>query len=181
MITAFYQSAAQLCFTLLGLWWLVLQTKYHEWINDDDQRRLATAISFFFLLPGAMSLVALLGGGIPLIWRAAFVVASLVGAVGTMLSAFRSRSAGAAPISPRSRWMTVGLWLGVVLFAVVAIAAVSPIITFPGLMIKPEGSAAMGLALLATLGALLAWGFFLDRRRAEPAARPAAPTATTVP
>ena len=29
----FYQTVAQLSFTLLGLWWLVLQTKYSEWIH----------------------------------------------------------------------------------------------------------------------------------------------------
>ena len=61
MLVAFYQTAAQLCFTLLGLWWLVLQTKYKEWINDSERRRMATSISLYFLLPGAMSLIALLG------------------------------------------------------------------------------------------------------------------------
>ena len=75
MLVAFYQTAAQLCFTLLGLWWLVLQTKYKEWINDSERRRMATSISLYFLLPGAMSLIALLGADIPPLWRTTFALA----------------------------------------------------------------------------------------------------------
>lgn len=180
MFTAFYQTAAQLCFTLLGLWWVVLQTKYNEWINDDDQRRLATTISLYFLLPGAMSLVALLGGSMPLVWRTAFVLASLAGAIGTMLSAFRAQTAGGGAARPRSRWVTAGLWTGVVLFALVTIAAILPDIAVFGVALPQQFYAAMALSLLATLGALLAWGFYLDRR-SERISVPASPTATTVP
>src|SRR5579884_1715878 len=80
----FYQTVAQLCFTLLGLWWLVLQTKYREWIGHRMRRRMATYITFYFLLPGTMSLVALLATDARLLWQVAFVAASLIGPVATL-------------------------------------------------------------------------------------------------
>lgn len=80
---AFYQTMAQLCFTLLGLWWLVLQTKYSEWIGVRERRRRVTNISLYFLLPGAMSLLALLSTEVRFLWQIAFIVASALGAYET--------------------------------------------------------------------------------------------------
>jgi hypothetical protein len=89
----FYQTVAQLAFTLLGLWWLVLQTKYNEWIHSQTRRRMATNITLYFLLPGSMSLLALLATTSRLLWQVAFVLAALIGAVAT---AFFLRAAHAS-------------------------------------------------------------------------------------
>jgi hypothetical protein len=91
MFAVFYQTAAQLSFTLLGLWWLILQTKYREWIGDNERRHMATSVSLYFLLPGVMSLVALLGANIPFLWRVSFALASAIGAMETVFAWRRFR------------------------------------------------------------------------------------------
>ncbi|HEX9039315.1 MAG TPA: hypothetical protein VF808_20205 [Ktedonobacterales bacterium] len=156
MSVAFYQTVAQLCFTLLGLWWLVLQTKYREWIGDNDRRRMATSVSLYFLLPGVMSLIALLGGGFPLLWRTAFLIASVLGAIETFY-AWRRGGRRAR------RLVRVGQWVGFALYIVIALIALIPGIALFGQFLDPAVTAELCLALIVTLGALLAWGYFLDQ------------------
>lgn len=158
MLTAFYQTAAQLCFTLLGLWWLVLQTKYREWIDDSERRRMATSVSLYFLLPGAMSLMALLGADIPLLWRTTFALASAIGAVETFLTRQRTGS------RERRSLIAAGQWLGFALYLLVLLVAIVPGIALFGVFIAPLLTAGVGLSLLVTLGVLLAWAYFLDQR-----------------
>src|SRR6185312_1966723 len=81
----FYQTVAQLSFTLLGLWWLVLQTKYSEWIHDRPRQRMATNITLYFLLPGSMSLLALLATNSRLLWQVSFIIAAVIGALTAIL------------------------------------------------------------------------------------------------
>ncbi len=166
MLEAFYQTAAQLCFTLLGLWWLVLQTKYREWIGDSERRRMATNISLYFLLPGAMSLIALLGADIPALWRTTFTLASGVGAIETVLSRLHSRRGKGRPL------FAAGQWLGFALYLLIVVVALTPPqvsltlfgITLLGIGVSPLLTAGLSLSLLVTLGVLLAWGYFLDQR-----------------
>jgi hypothetical protein len=161
MLTAFYQTAAQLCFTLLGLWWLVLQTKYREWIGDSERRRMATSVSLYFLLPGAMSLIALLGADIPALWRTTFALASGIGAIETFLSARHSMR------EKERRLATAGQWLGFALYLLVVVVAVAvnpPGVSLFGAALSPLLAAGLGLSLLVTLGVLLAWSYFLDQR-----------------
>ncbi len=70
----FYETTATISFTLLGLWWIALQAKYNEWIADPLRRRMITIITLYFLLPGSMSLLALLAIENRALWRIAFVV-----------------------------------------------------------------------------------------------------------
>lgn len=79
----FYTVVAELSFTLLGLWWLVVQTRHDLWIRDPLRRRIATNISLYFLLPGSMSLFALLQPEVGGFWRLAFVTAGGVGVFAT--------------------------------------------------------------------------------------------------
>jgi hypothetical protein len=164
VLTAFYQTAAQLCFTLLGLWWLVLQTKYAEWIGDRERRRMATSVSLYFLLPGVMSLVALLGADIPALWRTAFTVASVIGAIETVYAWRRvGRRAGRSLVG-------VEQWIGFALYVLVALVSAIPGVEFFGVELfgvsiafEPLTTSGLGLALLVTLGVLLAWSYFLDQ------------------
>jgi hypothetical protein len=166
MLTVFYQTAAQLCFTLLGLWWLVLQTKYREWIGDSESRRTATNISLYFLLPGVMSLIALLGADIPPLWRTTFALASGVGALQTLLSGLGARR------RERGTLVAAGQWLGFALYLLVVIIAITPPqislslfgVTLLGFGVPPLLASGLSLSLLITLGVLLAWGFFLEQR-----------------
>ena len=49
---AFYQTVATFCFTLLGLWWGVLQLRHDDWVNDPARRRMAYSVHLAFVIPG---------------------------------------------------------------------------------------------------------------------------------
>jgi hypothetical protein len=158
-LATFYQTVAQLCFTLLGLWWIVLQTKYQEWIGDPTRRRTVTNISLYFLLPGSMSLMALLAGQQHLLWQVSFFVASGIGAVETGALLLRERAAGRLP------WPRVALrWVGVTLYLIVAVAALVAFI--PGaarrLHLDPLTLSGVLITLLVVAGVLLAWLYFIE-------------------
>lgn len=166
MLIPFYQTAAQLCFTLLGLWWLVLQTKYGEWNVIPARRRLATSISLYFLLPGAMSLIALLGSNVPTLWRVSFGIASGLGALATAPVWTERRSARGVRKPVVSLGILavaslVGRWLGVLLFAGMLVVSVIPQLA-QVFQTPPLFLAGIALALLVTLGVGLAWTFFLE-------------------
>jgi hypothetical protein len=155
---AFYQTMAQLCFTLLGLWWLVLQTKYGEWIGVRERRRMITNISLYFLLPGAMSLMALLSSELRLLWQVAFLVASLFGAIET---ASLIREMGRQPLRAIS---LVLRWAGLALFVLVALAAGVALVPGVGtqLGIQPLAVTGILLTLVVVLGTVLAWAYFIQ-------------------
>lgn len=167
MLTAFYQTTSQLCFTLLGLWWLVLQTKYSEWISDHARRRLATTISLYFLLPGAMSLLALLSADNPLLWRIAFTIASILGVVVTapVWGPQRTVAKEATPLARGSGFgveiFIAARWFGVVVYLFVLTLSIDPgIARLVGA--TPLLLTGVGLSLLIVLGVSLAWSYFLE-------------------
>ncbi len=156
----FYQTVAQLAFTLLGLWWLVLQTKYNEWIHSQTRRRMATNITLYFLLPGSMSLLALLATTSRLLWQVAFVLAALIGAVAT---AFFLRAAHASQW--RNPWslriVTAASSLGLALYALVIVVALLPDL-FRAIGTTPLTVAGVAVTLLVIVGVTLAWTYFIE-------------------
>ncbi|MEO7001074.1 MAG: hypothetical protein ABI068_04670 [Ktedonobacterales bacterium] len=168
-LAVFYQTVAQLCFTLLGLWWLVLQTKYAEWIGDRDRRRMATNISLYFLLPGAMSLLALLSTGASFVWQAAFVVASGLGALETLLLLLRDARTLVKTVALRAVALLVARAVGVLLYLVVFIVALFPG-TAHSLNVAPLLIAGTSLTLLVVLGVGLAWAYFMEPQTVKRAA-----------
>jgi hypothetical protein len=79
----FYQALAGISFTLLGLWFGVVQFAHGGWRTDPRQHRAGLHIALHFFLPGAASLASMLAGGVAggLIWRTTFVMAGLIGVV----------------------------------------------------------------------------------------------------
>src|SRR5271166_410405 len=69
MITDFYISFSATCFTLLGLWLVVVQQRYRVWARDPALRRRSYGVSLHFSLPGIMTLVALVDPQSPALWR----------------------------------------------------------------------------------------------------------------
>jgi hypothetical protein len=59
MLTDFYVAFATVCFTLLGLWIIVVQTRHGEWRHSPIHRRRAYGVALHFSLPGLMSLLSL--------------------------------------------------------------------------------------------------------------------------
>jgi hypothetical protein len=159
----FYQTVAQLCFTVLGLWILVLQTKYRDWSVKPVRRRMATNISLYFLLPGCMSLLALLAVHAAILWQAAFIVAGLLGMVETGLlardeSQLLAHTADAH--SQRFRVMRVLRWLGIVLYGLVVLVALFA--GAIGRLVAPLNIAGVLITLLVVLGLVLAWVYFVE-------------------
>jgi len=156
----FYQTVAQLSFTLLGLWWLVLQTKYSEWIHDRLRRRMATNITLYFLLPGSMSLLALLATDSRLLWQVSFIIAAVIGAVTTILFLRDAlKSPWRNPMSIRVISLASGL--GVALYILVIIVALAPDL-FRAMGATPLTVAGIGVTLLVIVGVTLAWTYFVE-------------------
>lgn len=158
----FYQTVAQLSFTLLGLWWIVLQTKYQEWIGSHGRRRMASGISLYFLLPGSMSLFALLSVSNRVIWQAAFTVAGIVGLV--VVAAFRLGVAHGGDASsggaPGWMWRAAHLLTYLLYVAIALVALFADTINAQGISaLTVEG---MLVSLLVVLGLALAWAYFIS-------------------
>lgn len=156
----FYQTVAQLSFTLLGLWWLVLQTKYGEWIHHRLRRRMAASITLYFLLPGSMSLLALLATNSRLLWQIAFVLAAIIGAVATV--AFLRDARRSQWRNPWSnRIIHLAASVGLAMYALVIVVALAPD-AFRSAGIAPLTVAGIGVTLLVIVGLTLAWTYFTE-------------------
>ena len=156
----FYQTVAQLSFTLLGLWWLVLQTKYSEWIHDRLRRRMATNITLYFLLPGSMSLLALLATNSRLLWQVSFIIAAVIGSLTAVL--FLRDALKTQWRNPMSiRVISLASGLGVALYILVIIVALVPDL-FRAMGATPLTVAGIGVTLLVIVGVTLAWTYFVE-------------------
>ncbi|HEY1390605.1 MAG TPA: hypothetical protein VGF38_18875 [Ktedonobacterales bacterium] len=156
----FYQTVAQLSFTLLGLWWLVLQTKYSEWIHHPMRRRMATNITLYFLLPGSMSLLALLATNTRLLWQVSFIIAALIGTVTAILFLRDARrNPWRNPWSIRIIHIASGA--GVILYTLVIVVALLPDL-IRSLGATPLIVAGVGVTLLVIVGVTLAWTYFVE-------------------
>ena len=154
---AFYQTMAGFCFTLLGLWWAVVQFRHEEWMADPVWRRLVSAVHLSFLAPGIMSLGAMIAGDLKIIWRLAFVLASVFSIV-AMLNLL---VVGRVPArGQRGSFITIGRWVIILLYVLVAVVAFdTSLVQIISKDIKPlqvEGSL---LTLLVFLGVSIAWDF----------------------
>src|SRR5262249_9682724 len=124
VLETFYQTVAQFSFTLLGLWFLLLQTRYPEWIGRPIHQRIVTSIGLYFFVPGVMSLFALLSMPDRAIWRAAFVIAGCIGIAGVVMflrDAARSTDVKTARwrmlLEQAGRVTTLVLYIGIVIDA----------------------------------------------------------------
>ena len=156
----FYATASALSFTLLGFWWVVVQYRHDELTADAGLRRFAFVVSLYFILPGLMSLGALLTGDLPLIWRLTFATAGTVGMVAVVLGA--SALSGPNGVgSSIGRWM----WLGLPLFALLIFVALRPDVVRSELDVEPLQVEGATLTLIVFLGILFAWLLFTEPRR----------------
>jgi len=146
VVQNFYSTMAQVSFTLLGLWWIVVQFKYTDFMRDRRRRIQAYDTSLYFVLPGIMSLVSLIAST-GLLWRVTFTTAAVLGAVeaGFLLATTRRAQA-----SRLSRWAR---YAGMVLYVLVALFAVVPPLTkHLGLHVAALQVEGVFLALIVFLG-----------------------------
>ncbi len=154
-ISTFYALFSATCFTLLGLWWTVLQLN-SAWIHDADERRAVGGVYLTFLLPALMGLFAQVGGTeTPMIWRVSFVAVAVVGCYSTLrlLRVLRT----ASERRPQGKYVAT-----LFIYLVIAVIGAYPEIAEP-LDIRAIQMEAILLILLVLVGHGLVWDFMVRR------------------
>ncbi|MFF4852837.1 hypothetical protein [Streptomyces sp. NPDC001194] len=156
-VSTFYALFSATCFTLVGLWWNVVQS-HAAWMGDPSVRRVVGGIYLSFLLPALMGLFAQVGGTEqPQVWRAAFVALSVVGCVCTLRLLARARG------DRFVTWQQAGAAL---LYALIAVVGARPELA-RHLGLRPIQAEALLLIGLIVLGHALVWRFMAGEGRAE--------------
>lgn len=154
-LSAFYQLLAGTSFTLVGLWWVVVD-KRPRWKTDPVRRRLAGGTYVSFLLPGLMATLAQIDRQTPYLWRVSFVLCAGVGLWSTsgLLRLEWSTSEQVGPFR-RFRWAVVAIYL--------AILALGAAPTLAGrLGVAPLVVGGVLLVLLVVLAHGLTWDFLME-------------------
>ena len=162
-LTDFYVAFSPACFSLLGLWFVVIQIRPDAWINR-PRRKQAYAVTLFFAAPGTMSLLALVDPTSTVMWRVAFFVVSVIGLAGMIAfgSPHHPRHQDAFDVSDHLvYWAAIGLYVAIAVLA------------FPSLpTLRIEGVLLTVLMLLGVLLALMLMFAGAPDQGAEPATDP---------
>jgi hypothetical protein len=144
----FYISFSAVCFTLLGLWLIIVQTRHDEWRGSAPHRRRAYGVALHFSLPGLMSLLALVNPDSSALWRTSFAIVAIGGAV--VLIAVRGATTG--PLG-----LTAYIF-AIALYTLIGILAIAPhIVSGLGLGATPVQVEAVLLIILVFTGVNVAW------------------------
>jgi hypothetical protein len=146
-VNEFYLTVAGFCFTLIGLWWAVIQTRFSEWLVDPRMARLSRAVFLAFLYPGLMSLAAALSGEVKILWQLVFVLAGVLGTISSL--SFVSVARG--PALRGYLMASTVLYLGVIGGSFIAMF--SPALVLPLTPLQVEG---LLVTLLIAAGVSLA-------------------------
>lgn len=154
-ITAFYSLVAGTCFTLVGLWWNVVQS-HKEWFDDESTRALAGGVYSSFLIPGVMALGAQVGGSSNLIWQLVFVLAAGMGMWTTTKLIWKTRNLKGKALFRLKNCLVIFLYGLVVIFGIA-----------PGLGTTLTGLNALQIegiliAILILIAHGLVWEFMTD-------------------
>jgi hypothetical protein len=160
VLTDFYISFSAVCFTLLGLWLIVVQTRHAEWRGSSPYRRRTYALALYFSLPGLMSLLALVDPSSSALWRVSFAIASIGGIV--VLIAVRGSAPGKLGLA--------AYILAIALYALIGVLAIAPrIVGGVGLHVTPVRVEAVLLTVLVFAGVNVAWLLLFEEAASEPA------------
>ena len=148
VLTGFYLSFSAVCFTLLGLWLIVVQTRHAEWRGSPLYRRRSYGVAMHFSLPGLMSLLALVNPASSALWRVSFAIASIGGAI--ILIAVRGSAPGKLGLT--------AYMLAIALYALIGLVAIAPgIVGGVGIDAAPVRAEAVLLTILVFAGVNVAW------------------------
>jgi hypothetical protein len=152
MLSGFYGALATVCFTLLGLWFIVVQTRHAEWRLASVHRRRAYAVSLLFALPGLMSLLSLVDPASSMLWRVCFGAIAAGGALILVLVR------GPVPGMPGR----LAYLAAITIFALIAVVAAVPGLAGHGILVRPLRAEAVLLTALVFLGVNVAWMLMFD-------------------
>ena len=147
---SFYATLSQIAFTILGLWWVVVQFKYDLWKASPGRRTIAGAISAHYVALGLVAVVAAMSGEVRTIWRAGTLLGGLFGA-GVSVWALSK-----ALFTPAQRIVTV---LSAAVFVVVLVLT---FIYEPLFGLTPVMLNAICDVILLGLGLLQTWLFMME-------------------
>ena len=158
--TVFYQALSGVSFTLLGLWFGVLQFAHGGWRSDPARHRATLHIALHFFLPGTMALGSLLSGDSDggLLWRAAFVLGGVIGCAESVT--FLSVPSGVPGLGAQTLRL-----LDPLLYALVVVVAFVP---GPVGALTPLQMEGVLTGLLFLTGLCYVWLAFAERERAGP-------------
>jgi hypothetical protein len=161
-ISDFYSTASQVSFTLLGFWWAIVQFRYADWVGNSSRRRLAHVISLLFLVPGLISLLSMLSGDDPFLWRLSFGLSGFLSLVATLFIVL------GGPVEDAARWLRPGsLFVAAPLFVLVTLFAIAPGLATSLLGLHPLQVEGILLSLIIFLGVSLAWSLFWEGKPKE--------------
>jgi hypothetical protein len=156
----FYVTVSSISFTLLGLWWVVVQGR-ETWRMNLARRRMAYVVSLHFVLPGVMSVLALVAPEVGLLWRITFVSAGLLGLIGAGYVAATLNDEHDCP--PLVRLIE---WIAIPTYAVIAVIAVVPeAVSAIGVGLSPLQVEGIILAILLFFGVQAAWILMVEPPR----------------
>lgn len=149
-IDEFYKTVASISFTLLGLWWVVIQLKFKEGEGDPRRRRHAYGTALYFLLPGVMTMLSAINSDLSLLWRLAFGLMALMGVLEIVLYLSSGGVRTAGPMALRAG--------AAVVYGLIALFALSPPLAVQlGLGMTAREVEAVLIGLLIVVGVHLAW------------------------
>lgn len=155
----FYQTLSSTSFTLLGIWFAVMQFSHGGWWSDPRRHRSTMHVALHFFLPGMVGLGALLStptdGG--LLWRAVFVIGGIVGLAESV--SYLGADAGPRTAASRALRAFDPLW-----FALMIVAALLPGGVFVLSPLQIEGVAT---GLLFLTGMCSVWIAFAEPAQAQ--------------
>jgi hypothetical protein len=125
MLAGFYTAFSPACFTLLGLWIIIIQINAAAWLSRNRQKQ-AYAVALYFAAPGTMSLLALIDPLGSVVWRAAFITVSVLGILGMFLlgSPHRQRHHDALQASDQlAHWIAIALYAAIAVLTIPALNA----------------------------------------------------------
>ena len=119
MLTDFYIAFSPACFSLLGLWLVVITINARAWLDPAHQPQVYAA-ALYFAAPGVMSLLALTDPLSDVTWRISFIIVSLLGGAGLFLfgRVHHERSHNRLDASDHVvQWAAIGLYLAIAVLA----------------------------------------------------------------
>jgi hypothetical protein len=149
-IDSFYLTLATFGFTLLGLWWLVLQTRHQDWAGNAHRQRENWVVSLCFFLPAASSLFSSVAA-YPWVWRAAFIGAGAVGLLAVVGLALPMTSGTTEGLKRLLHLVTAPL------YGLMLLVAIAPDVGNGLLDLSAKEVEGAATALLIIVGVQIAW------------------------